>query len=86
MADVHVLPGIERRDLAGEPVACETMFQAALEHGVHEGVVVGLDRAGELFVAASGADTDRAVGLLMRAVTYLTTHRVEQPDASAEPA
>lgn len=81
-ADIHTLPGIERRDLNGGPVPCEVVLREAIDAGVTSVIVVGRDRAGGLYLASSGSDADRDVGILMRAVTYLTTHEIDthQPD------
>ena len=75
-AEIHVLPGIERRDL-GEPAPDAGVLAAALERGVHDVVVVGRDRAGELYIAAAGGDVDRVVGQLMRAVQQLAAMRLD---------
>lgn len=76
MADVHVLPGVERRDLL-EPLPCEQLFAKAVEAGVIDAVVVGRGRDGQLYVASAGSDVDRDVGLLMRAVTFLSSMTIE---------
>ncbi len=76
MAEVHVLPGIERRDLAGHAIPPAEVLQAAIDKGITDVVVVGRDRQGELYVAGAAPDADRAVGLLMRAVTYLSSHTI----------
>lgn len=73
MADVHVLPGIERRDLVGAPLRDEVVLQAAIEKGVTDVVIVGRHRDGSLYVAGSGNDADRTVGRLMSAVWFLTS-------------
>ena len=72
MADVHVLPGVERRDLLGT-LPTEQIFQKAMDAGVTDVVIIGRDRAGELYVASGGNDVDRSVGMLMRAVSYMTS-------------
>lgn len=77
MADVHVLPGVERRDLSGAPLPTEEVLQAAIDVGLLEVVIVGRDRTGQLYVACSDSDADRSVGLLMRAVTYLSSATIE---------
>lgn len=72
MADVHVLPGVERRDLLGV-LPTERLFEKALEAGVTDVVIIGRDRAGQLYVASGGEDVDRSVGMIMRAVSYMTS-------------
>jgi hypothetical protein len=76
MAEVHVLPGIERRDLLAA-LPSEDLLRKAIENGVTDVLIVGRDRAGELYVAFAGADADRGVGMLMRAVQFLTSHKIE---------
>lgn len=72
MAEVHVLPGVERRDLLGV-LPTEQVFQRALDSGVTDVLIVGRQRTGELYVSSGCDDVDRAVGMLMRAVNYLTS-------------
>lgn len=71
MAEVHVLPGVERRDLLGV-LPTEQVFQKALEAGVTDVLIIGRDRAGGFYVASGCEDVDRSVGMLMRAVNYLS--------------
>ena len=85
MAEVYVLPGVERRDLAGEPIPAQEVLQAAIDNGLIDVVIVGRDRAGEFYLATSGSDTDRAVGQLMRAVTFLSDRTVEPSVIETEP-
>jgi hypothetical protein len=70
-AEVFVLPGVERRDILGVNLASEEVLRFAIEQGVTDVVVIGRDRHGEQYVASSLADCDRAVGMLMRAATFL---------------
>lgn len=76
MAEVHVLPGIERRDLLA-PLPAAELLQKAIENGVTDVVIVGRERDGSLYVASASSDIDRDVGMLMRAVTYLSSATVE---------
>jgi hypothetical protein len=71
MAGVHVLPGIERRDLLGV-LPPEQLLQKAIENGVTDVVIVGRARDGSPYVASCVADADKAVGQLMRAVTFIS--------------
>jgi hypothetical protein len=72
MAEVHVLPGVERRDLVCGPAESDRILHAALDEGLSDVAVIGRDRRGELYVASGCSDVDRTVGLLMRAVARLT--------------
>lgn len=72
MAEIHVLPGIERRDLCGETLSSEIVLTKAIESGVTGAIVIGLDRSGTLYIAADATDVDRVVGMLMRAVAFLS--------------
>ena len=75
-AEIHVLPGVERCDLAEPAPDAEVLAQAAA-NGVRDVVVVGLDRGGGLYVASAQGDPDRVVGQLMRAVQQLAGMRLE---------
>lgn len=70
MAEVHVLPGIERRDLLGV-LPAEQLFQKALEAGVTDAIVIGRARDGTFYIASCVADADKAVGQLMRGVSFI---------------
>lgn len=72
MAEIHVLPGIERPDLYSAPEA-SAVLQAAIEAGVNQVVLIGRDRTGELYLAASVDDAEKCVGLLMRAVSMISS-------------
>lgn len=72
MAEVHVLPGIERRDLLGA-LPAEQLFTKAIENGVTDAVIVGRTRDGSPYVASCLSDADKAVGQLMRAVNMITS-------------
>lgn len=71
-ASIVVLPGIERRDLAGMPCNSRDVLQAAIDNGVIDVMVVGRDRKGGLYVAGAPPDVDKSVGMLMRAVAMLS--------------
>lgn len=70
-ARVIVLPGVERRDLAGSPCKSSSVLQAAIDGGVTDVIVVGRDRQGKFYLAGAPPDMDRTVGMLMRAVQFL---------------
>jgi hypothetical protein len=76
-ATIHVLPGVERRDL-GEVRPDHDVLAGAIAEGVTAAVVVGRDRRGELYLASADGDADRVVGMLMRAVQYLAAMTIEQ--------
>lgn len=77
MAEIHVMPGVARRDLAGpaEGVA-QCVLQAAIDAGITDVVVVGKTREGEQWVSTSVGDADRAAGIMLRAATWLSSARV----------
>lgn len=77
MADVHVLPGVERRDL-GAACPSADVLAAAIESGVTDVIVVGRGRDGQFYFAAECADADAVVGKLMRGVNMLTDCDVVQ--------
>lgn len=76
MALVFVMPGVERRDLAGVEVPSEQVLQSAIDKGVTDVIVVGRSRNGDLYLAGAPPDVDRAVGILMRAASTLSTSSV----------
>lgn len=74
MAEVVVLPGIERPSLgAVRDLSTEKVCAAAIEAGVTEIIVVGRERDGSLYVATGNGDAEKMAGLLMRAVHMLTS-------------
>lgn len=85
MAEVHVLPGIERRDLAGEPVPSHEVLRAALDKGITDVIVVGRQRDGTPYVASAGNDVDRDVGMLMRAVSFLSSAELVPSKVDTDP-
>lgn len=78
MAEVLVLPGIERRDLVGDPVPAAEVLAAAIEKGITDVVIVGRSRDGEQYVAGSLNDVDKVVGVLFAAATYVASGRYDQ--------
>jgi hypothetical protein len=69
--NVIALPGVERRDLGGETPA-DRVLTAALDAGLLDVVVVGRDRCGEFYLAASDGNADAVVGKLFRAAQWLS--------------
>lgn len=82
-ATIHVLPGVERRDLAGEPTPSEQILRSAIDNGLHDVVVIGLDRFGMPYIASSMNDADRAAGRLMQAVQYLSGATVDHEESNS---
>lgn len=68
---VTLLPGIERRDLAGQPVPSAEVLRSAIDKGITDVVIVGRQRDGTLYVAAETNDADRCAGILTRAVGFV---------------
>jgi hypothetical protein len=77
---IHLLPGVERRDL-GAAVPDHDVLNAAIAEGVSGVVVVGRDRTGGLYVASAAGNPDLVVGQLMRAVQHLASARIERDGA-----
>lgn len=75
---VVVMPGVERRDLAGELVPSVEVLQRAIENGVTDVVVVGKGRDGRPYLASEAPDVDRVTGILFGAATFLSTHNVKR--------
>lgn len=70
MADVHVLPGVERIGV-GAPVPSADVLQFAIDNGVTDVVVVGRVGDGKLYVASDTGDIDAVIGKLHRAAHFL---------------
>lgn len=87
MAEVHVLPGVERRDLAGRNLGVDEVLMQAAGEGLSEVVVVGRDRGGVFYIASSMQDADRCVGYLVRAANVIASSDVISApfDTEAEP-
>ena len=75
-ARVYVLPGIERRDLSPARTDAGRVLAAALDQGLSDVVLVGVDREGELYVAGSFRDCDKATGVMMRGVALIAGGRI----------
>jgi hypothetical protein len=73
MADIHVLPGIERRDLCGERIPATEVLVAAIDSGVTDVTIVATGRDGQPYIASDCPDMDRVAGRLVRAVNWLTS-------------
>lgn len=65
MAEVVGFPGPTTADMPSDKVLSAAVGQ------VESAIVVGIDPNGALYVAAADGDSDRAIGLLMRAATWL---------------
>jgi hypothetical protein len=86
-ARIIVLPGIERRDLAGSPCSSRNVLQAAIDQGVTDVLIVGRDRKGQLYIAGAPPDVDKSVGMLMRAVAVLSDcHIINDVEIDTNPA
>ena len=71
MADVHVLPGVFREDLA-EDGSVEVALKGALDANLRDVAIVGRDMAGDICVFGSISSADRMIGILMRGVSFLS--------------
>lgn len=71
MSELLVMPGVERRDLVGEPVPSEEVLRAAIEKDIRDVVIVGRRRDGGLYVAGESNDADRVAGILARAMNFV---------------
>lgn len=90
MADVLILPGVERRDLVGEDLPEAEVLQAAIDNRITDVVVIGRQRDGTQYVSSSMCDVDKAVGILFAAATWLAAgvyaQDVTQDREPGEPA
>lgn len=83
-AKVYTLPGVERRDLSFAPPA-QRVLEGAIARGLTEVALVGVDRTGRLYVAASHQNSDAAAGVLMRGVWTIAGHEIAGPDGDRPP-
>ena len=82
-ATVHVLPGVERRDI-GPDIGPHKALTEAMSADLVDVVIVGRNKLGELFCASSLSNADWAVGMLMRAVTIIGGAEIVQIDDEPE--
>lgn len=79
---VVAFPGVERRDLGGD-VSPKDVLLAANDAGLGDVIVVGRDRAGAFYLAASDGNADAVVGKLFRAAQWLAERELELDDDDA---
>lgn len=86
MAEVLVLPGVERRDLVGPAVPAAEVLQATIEKGITDVVIVGRHRDGSQYIAGSINDVDKVIGVLFAAATFLASGAFDQgiPEENAD--
>ncbi|QRG06108.1 hypothetical protein EZH22_24470 [Xanthobacter dioxanivorans] len=77
MAEIHVMPGVERRDLIGPEIPARQTLEEAITAGLHDVIIVGKWPDGSQYVAVSMADADRAAGIMLRAANWLTSVRID---------
>lgn len=75
MAEINVIPGVERRDL-GVPATPRAVLEAAIEGGIQDVVVIGRYPSGALYLASSDGNIDAVVGKLFAAAQRLATRRI----------
>lgn len=79
MADIKVLPGVNRPDLVKD-VALDVMFDAARRAPLVAAVIVGREIDGRISVWGSQSDIDQVLGLLMHGTYWLAgTRQVPRP-------
>lgn len=71
MAEVHVLPGVFREDLVEDGLP-QAALKAAMDANLRDVAIVGRDMTGDIQVFGSCSDSDRMIGLFMRAVSFLS--------------
>ena len=70
MGDVHVIPGVERRDLL-DTIVPRDLLNKANHEGVTDVTIIGRDRAGKFYLSSCLGDADKTVGMLYRAITLI---------------
>ena len=71
MAELHIFPGVERRDLLPSDLAQNVLDKASKE-GLIEATIVGRTRDGTFYLSSTMGDADRMVGVLHRALTLVS--------------
>jgi hypothetical protein len=75
--NVIVMPGVERRDLAGPPCPVENVLSSAIEQPLSDVIVVGRLLNGNWYIAAKESNPDITIAKLFSAATFLATHSFE---------
>ena len=68
MAELHIFPGVERRDLLPTDT-CQNVLDKASKEGLIEATIVGRTRDGSFYLTSTLGDVDKMVGILHRALT-----------------
>jgi hypothetical protein len=73
VGDVVFLPGTTPADINRGPRKAETVLRWAIENNIQDVTVIGNAPDGTRFVLSSVGDVEKEVGMLMDAVTFLSS-------------
>lgn len=71
-AELHIFPGVERRDLGGN-APIDAVLEGAVESKLIEVIVLGKRPDGSMYFAASDGNADAVVGKLFTAMQWLSS-------------
>ena len=71
MAELHIFPGVERRDLLPS-IKPKVVLDKCLEDGATNLTIVGTARDGSFYLTSCCGDAYRMVGMLQRAITLVS--------------
>lgn len=84
MADILPMPGATFRAKPAEATAPEDALKGALNAGLLDVAIVGRTISGDITVFGSQPDSDAAIGLLTRGITFLAGAQQIAPDEDEE--
>lgn len=85
MAEIKVLPGVNRPDLDRQ-TAVNEVLEGAGEAGLIHIAIVGRNAAGDIIVFSSQSDADAVIGLFTRGAAFLVGSEqvyIEEPEQGA---
>jgi hypothetical protein len=79
MAELHILPGVERRDLLPE-IPARTVLNKALDDDATKITIVGVARDGSFYLTSCCGNAYEMVGMLQRAITLVSGANLSSQD------
>ena len=79
MADLHIFPGVERRDLLPS-IKPKAVLDKCLEDGVTKITITGIARDGSFYLTSCCGNAYEMVGMLQRAITLVSGANLSNQD------
>ena len=79
MAELHIFPGVERRDLLPS-IKPKVVLDKCLEDGVTDLTIIGKARDGSFYLTSCLGDAYKMVGMLHRAITLVSGANLSNQD------